>query len=961
MTATQIRQAFLDFFASKGHIIVPSAPIVIKNDPTLMFTNAGMNQFKSIFLGEEAAKFPRAVDTQRCLRVSGKHNDLEEVGIDTYHHTMFEMLGNWSFGDYFKKEAIAWSWELLTEVYKLPKDRLYVTYFEGDAKEGLEKDTETYNLWKQYVDEARILPGNKKDNFWEMGETGPCGPCSEIHFDSRPDNERAEISGAVLVNADHDQVIEIWNNVFMQFNRLKDSSLQPLPAQHVDTGMGFERLVRVLQGKTSNYDTDVFQPLIQFIAEKSGKIYKSSAKPGEEGWNDAVAMRVMADHIRAISFAIADGQLPSNNKAGYVIRRILRRAVRYSYQYLGFKEPFLNQLVPLLADQFKGVFDELYSQKNFVQKVVLEEENSFLRTLGRGLITLNDIITELAKLHDYVLGAYNLDAYKVTDEFFDKERIYPNKENLVLNELVFVSAINALDLDEKAMLNFNRNNIVAVLNGKNSDEAFTSIFKFFKTIPGKIAFELYDTSGFPIDLTELIAKEKGVWVDLIGFEKALHEQKSRSRAATAIDTGDWVIVKEDDTVEFTGYDETESIAHVVKYRKVTAKGKEQYQIVLDKTPFYAESGGQVGDKGELVFPDGEIIEVTDTKKENGLIIHYVDKIPDDVEDALTAIVEPVQRHSTESNHSATHLLHAAMKQVLGTHVNQKGSLVNAEYLRFDFSHFAKVTDEEIAQIEAIVNEKVRENIPLKEERGVAYQTAITSGVTALFGEKYGDYVRVITFDDQFSKELCGGTHIKATGQIGFFKIVAESAVAAGVRRIEAITGIAAENYINEQSKLVQQLKELLKNPKDLSKSVESLLDENNRLKKEIEKSILEKSSGLKNELAEKAELINGINFIAQKVQLPNADAIKNLAYQVKDIVSDLFLVLAADIDGKPSLTVMIAENIVKDKNLNAGTIVRELAKEIKGGGGGQPFFATAGGSDVSGLEKALEKAKTFLG
>ncbi|WP_259069713.1 alanine--tRNA ligase [Mucilaginibacter sp. X4EP1] len=960
MTATQIRQAFLDFFASKGHVIVPSAPIVIKNDPTLMFTNAGMNQFKSIFLGEEAAKSPRAVDTQRCLRVSGKHNDLEEVGIDTYHHTMFEMLGNWSFGDYFKKEAIAWSWELLTEVYKLPKDRLYVTYFEGDDKEKLEKDTEALNLWKTFVDEANILPGNKKDNFWEMGETGPCGPCSEIHYDSRPDSERALVSGATLVNADHDQVIEIWNLVFMQFNRLKDTSLQPLPAKHVDTGMGFERLVRVLQGKTSNYDTDVFQPLIQFIAEKSGKTYKSSAKPGEEGWNDAVAMRVMADHIRAISFAIADGQLPSNNKAGYVIRRILRRAVRYSYQYLGFKEPFLNQLVPLLADQFEGVFDELYTQKDFVQKVVLEEENSFLRTLGRGLITLNDIITDLAKLHDYVLGAYNLDAYKVTDEFFDKERIYPNKENLVLNELAFVSAINALDLDEKGMLNFNRNDVVAVLNGKNSDEAFNSIFKFFKTIPGKIAFELYDTSGFPIDLTELIAKEKGLLVDLDGFEKALQEQKSRSRAATAIDTGDWVIVKDDDTVEFTGYDETESIAHVVKYRKVTAKGKEQYQIVLDKTPFYAESGGQVGDKGELVFSSGEVIEVTDTKKENGLIIHYVDKIPDDVEDALTAIVEPVQRHSTESNHSATHLLHAAMKQVLGTHVNQKGSLVNADYLRFDFSHFAKVTDEEIAQIEAIVNEKVRENIPLKEERGVAYQTAITSGVTALFGEKYGDYVRVITFDDQFSKELCGGTHIKATGQIGFFKIVAESAVAAGVRRIEAITGIAAETYINEQSKLVQQLKELLKNPKDLSKSVESLLDENNRLKKEIEKSILEKSSGLKNELAEKAELINGINFIAQKVQLPNADAIKNLAYQVKDIVSDLFLVLAAEIDGKPSLTVMIAENIVKEKNLNAGTIVRELAKEIKGGGGGQPFFATAGGSDISGLEKALEKAKTFV-
>eukprot|EP01037_Dinobryon_pediforme_P000888 gene888-895_t len=848
-----------------------------------------MNQFKSLFLGEETAKFSRVADTQRCLRVSGKHNDLEEVGIDTYHHTMFEMLGNWSFGDYFKKEAIAWSWELLTEVYKIDKERLYVTVFEGDEKEGLPKDQEAYDYWRQYISEERILMGNKKDNFWEMGETGPCGPCSEIHYDSRPDADRLKVDGKTLVNADDPLVIEIWNNVFMQFNRLKDGSLQPLPAKHVDTGMGFERLVRVLQGKTSNYDTDVFQPLIQFISEKSGKPYISDATPGQEGWNDAVAMRVMADHIRAISFAIADGQLPSNNKAGYVIRRILRRAVRYSYQYLGFKEPFLNQLVPLLADQFKGVFDELHNQRDFVQKVVLEEETSFLRTLDKGLDLIN--------------------------QQFD-----------------------ALDV---------------VKNDPSVPESQKKVF-------GSVAFTLSDTHGFPIDLTELIAREKGWSVDIDGFNKALEEQKNRSRAATAIDTGDWIVIKDDDIVEFTGYDETETIAHVVKYRKVTAKGKEQFQIVLDKTPFYAESGGQVGDKGELVFPDGEVIEVTDTKKENGLIIHYVDKIPEDLEDALTAIVDPAQRHSTESNHSATHLLHAAMKQVLGTHVNQKGSLVNAEYLRFDFSHFAKVTDEELAQIEAIVNQKVRENVPLKEERMVAYQEAISSGVTALFGEKYGEYVRVITFDDEFSKELCGGTHVKATGQIGFFKIIAESAVAAGVRRIEAITGVGAEHYITEQSRLVNQLKELLKNPKDLSKSVESLLDENNRLKKEIEKSILEKSSGLKNELAQKAEHINGINFIAQKVQLPNADAIKNLAYQLKDIVTDLFLVLAADIDGKPSLTVMIAENIVKDKGLHAGNIVKELAKEVKGGGGGQPFFATAGGSDVSGLDNALTKARTFI-
>jgi alanyl-tRNA synthetase len=928
MTAKEIRQAFLDFFASKGHTIVPSAPIVVKNDPTLMFTNAGMNQFKAIFLGEAPAKYPRVADTQRCLRVSGKHNDLEEVGIDTYHHTMFEMLGNWSFGDYFKKEAIAWSWELLTDVYKLDKDRLYVTYFEGDEKEGLGKDQEAYDLWKQYVAEDHILPGNKKDNFWEMGETGPCGPCSEIHFDGRSDAERLNINGATLVNGDSDQVIEIWNNVFMQFNRLKDGSLQPLPAKHVDTGLGFERLVRVIQGKTSNYDTDIFQPLIQFIAEKSGKTYQPQPHPalsipiaiGREGFDGDVpkvlsfgedlgeatdiAMRVLADHIRAISFAIADGQLPSNNKAGYVIRRILRRAVRYQYQYLGFKEPFLNQLVPILAEQFKGVFDELRDQKDFVQRVILEEETSFLRTLENGINRFNNYIKDQHDLRE------TLSEEELNKSFDDVTEYYDERQN--------------------------------------------------KIIAGIFAFELSDTYGFPLDLTVLMGKEIGWNVDETGFNAALQAQKTRSRAATAIDTGDWVIIQEEDNVEFTGYDETETIAHVVKYRKVTGKGKEQYQIVLDKTPFYAESGGQVGDTGQLVFPDGEIINVTDTKKENGLIIHYVDELPDDVGNALTAIVDQERRNSIMGNHSATHLLHAAMKQVLGTHVNQKGSLVNADYLRFDFSHFAKVTDEELARIEAIVNEKVRENIFLKEERNVPYQQAISSGVTALFGEKYGDYVRVITFDDEFSKELCGGTHVGATGQIGYFKIIAESAVAAGVRRIEAITGVASEKYILEQNHLIHQLKELLKNPKDLAKSVESLLAENNQLKKEIEKSVLEKSAGLKNELAAKAAHINGISFIAQMVELPTTDAIKNLAYQVKDLVDNLFLVLTAEIDGKPNITVMIAENLVKEKGLNAGSIVRELAKEIQGGGGGQPFFATAGGKDSSGLARVLEKAKTFI-
>ncbi|MHB8208334.1 alanine--tRNA ligase [Mucilaginibacter sp.] len=918
MTATQIRQAFLDFFAAKGHTIVPSAPIVVKDDPTLMFTNAGMNQFKAIFLGEEPAKFPRVADTQRCLRVSGKHNDLEEVGIDTYHHTMFEMLGNWSFGDYFKKEAIDWSWELLTKVYKLDKDRLYVTYFEGDEKEGLAKDTETYDLWKQYVDEAHILPGNKKDNFWEMGETGPCGPCSEIHFDSRPDNERKEVSGAVLVNADHDQVIEIWNNVFMQFNRLKDGSLQPLPAQHVDTGMGFERLVRVLQGKTSNYDTDVFQPMIQFIAEKSGKKYNSNAKLGDNDWSEAVAMRVMADHIRAISFAIADGQLPSNNKAGYVIRRILRRAVRYQYQYLGFKEPFLNTLVPLLAEQFKGVFDELYSQKDFVQKVILEEETSFLRTLGNGIARFN----------------------KHTNDI----NIFSHSENL-----------QNIGLGDMSPLK--------------------------KEIPGYFAFELSDTYGFPLDLTELMAREKGFTVDIDGFEEALQAQKSRSRLATTVNAGDWVVLRPGDSTHFIGYDEYQTLdTEILKYRKVVAQGKELYHIVLSKTPFYAESGGQVGDTGSITSEwyderTGPVsFDVIDTKKENGLTIHIAELMP--IYSPEGEVLPPSQnrlpggnymafinmgkRMMTNANHSATHLMHAALKQIVGEHVNQKGSLVNPDALRFDFSHFSKVSEDDLVAVERVVNMKIMENIPLKEQRNVRYQDAIASGVTALFGEKYGDHVRVITFDDNFSKELCGGTHVKATGEIGFFKIISESAVAAGVRRIEAITCFNSLNYIQEQSKMVQDVKDLLKNPNDITKSIADLLEENNRLKKAQEKAVLQKASGLKQGLADKAQTINGINFIAERVELPNADAVKNLAYQIKDIVSDLFLVLAADIDGKPNLTVMLSENLVKEKGLNAGNIVRELAKEIQGGGGGQPFFATAGGKDVSGIDRALEKAKSFI-
>ncbi|KIA91465.1 alanyl-tRNA synthetase [Pedobacter kyungheensis] len=869
MTAKEIRQAFLSFFESKQHHVVPSAPIVVKNDPTLMFTNAGMNQFKDLFLGEAAIKYSRVADTQRCLRVSGKHNDLEEVGIDTYHHTMFEMLGNWSFGDYFKKEAIAWSWELLTEVYKIPKEKLYVTYFEGDEKEGLAKDQEAFDLWKQYVDESHILPGNKKDNFWEMGDTGPCGPCSEIHVDCRTDEEKALVDGASLVNADHPQVIEIWNNVFMQFNRLKDGSLQSLPAKHVDTGMGFERLVRVLQDKTSNYDTDVFQPLIQFIADKAGIKYGADEKTD-------IAMRVMADHIRAISFVIADGQLPSNNKAGYVIRRILRRAVRYAYTFLNFKEPFLNQLVPLLADQFKGVFDELVSQQDFVQKVVLEEEVSFLRTLSTGI------------------------------QRFEKYQAV--------------------------------NNIVE----------------------GTFAFELSDTFGFPIDLTELMAREKGWTVDLVAYEQALKKQKDDSRAATAIDTSDWVIVNADDQSEFVGYDDLEIETEILKYRKVKAKGKEQYQIVLRQTPFYAESGGQVGDTGRLEDHSRQFwIDITDTKKENGLTVHFADILPDNLEGKFWAVVDEDKRILTEDNHSATHLLHAALKQVLGQHVNQKGSLVNADYLRFDFSHFAKVTDEELAQIEVIVNQKIRQNIKLKEQRNVPYQDAIESGVTALFGEKYGDFVRMITFDDHFSKELCGGTHVKATGQIGSFKIVSESAVAAGVRRIEAITADKAEQFFLDQRKELGQLKTLLNGSKDLPAAVQALLDENAKLKKEIEKSTLERVNTLKHEIVHHVRGIHGINLIAKHIDIQSAEAVKNLAFSLKDMVDNLFLVFTTEIDGKPGITVMLSDHLVK-KGLNASNIVRELGKEIQGGGGGQPFYATAGGKNPAGLKAVLEKAESFI-
>ncbi|TDS16221.1 alanine--tRNA ligase [Sphingobacterium paludis] len=869
MTSKEIREAYLSFFKSKSHQIVPSAPVVVKNDPTLMFTNAGMNQFKEYFLGEAQPKYTRVADTQRCLRVSGKHNDLEEVGIDTYHHTLFEMLGNWSFGDYFKKEAINWAWELLTSVYQLDKDRLYVTIFEGDEREGLGRDNEAFDFWKALIPEDRILLGNKKDNFWEMGETGPCGPCSEIHFDMRNDAERQQERGQDLVNADHPQVIEIWNLVFMQFNRLKNGTLEPLPAKHIDTGMGFERLVRAIQGKTSNYDTDVFQPIIQYIAERSAIAYGADEKSD-------IAMRVLSDHIRAVCFAIADGQLPSNNKAGYVIRRILRRAVRYAYTFLGFKAPFLNELVPLLAKQFEGVFDELIQQQGFVQKVVLEEEVSFLRTLTTGI----------QRFENYA-----------------------------------------------------------------ADHA---------AVDGDFAFELFDTFGFPIDLTDLLAREKGLHVDMEGFQRALQQQKERSRAATAIDTGDWVVLQEDEESVFVGYDTLEATTQVLKYRKVTAKGKDQYQIVLSVTPFYPEGGGQVGDVGILLAESNEKVVIHDTKKENGLIVHLVNELPAVLEGNFKAIVNKSKRVDTENNHSATHLLHAALKEVLGDHVNQKGSLVNADLLRFDVSHFAKITPEEVKQVEDIVNAKIRQNIPLKEERMVPFQEALDAGVTALFGEKYGDYVRVITFEDSFSKELCGGTHVPATGQIGFFKITSESAVAAGVRRIEAITGTHAYAVIREQFELVSKMRELLNNPKDFVSAMAKVIEENSGLKKEIENTIRERSLALKNELESKFETIGTVNFLAVQVDLPNADAVKTLAYALKGQMENLFLVLGADFDGKPNLTVAISDELAKERGWNAGNIVKDLAKDIQGGGGGQPFFATAGGKLSSGLSTAIARAKDFV-
>ncbi len=899
MTSAEIRQQFLDFFKSKDHSILPSAPIVIKNDPTLLFTNAGMNQFKDYFLGNKQAPYMRVVDTQKCLRVSGKHNDLEEVGVDTYHHTMFEMLGNWSFGDparqaggYFKKEAIAFSWELLTDVYKLDKDKLYVTIFEGDDKEGLPRDEEAFSEWKKYIAEDRILPGNKKDNFWEMGDTGPCGPCTEIHVDCRTPEERKTVDGKTLVNNDHPQVIEIWNNVFIQFNRKKDGSLEELPAKHVDTGMGFERLVRVIQNKTSNYDTDVFTGTIEAIEKITGKKYdpnvtqsskQSSPSPSPlgGGWEGAVAFRVIADHIRAISFTIADGQLPSNTGAGYVIRRILRRAVRYYYSYLDYKQPLLHQLLPVIAKQFSTVFPELIQQLDFVSKVVKEEEDAFLRTVDNGLSMLD---------------------------------------------------------------------------------------RASKNITGEEAFKLYDTFGFPLDLTKLVAAEKGLTVDEKGFETEMQKQKDRSRSAAVLDTEDWIIVNDTPASRFVGYDSTETKSKIVKYRKVTGKGKELYQIVLDNTPFYAESGGQIGDSGSLSFGEGTglpagrqgVVTITDTKKENDLIIHFAESIPIDMSGEVIAKIDAVRRKDITLHHSVTHLMHAALRNVLGKHVAQKGSLVNEEHLRFDFSHFAKVTDEEIALVEKLVNEKIRENIPVV-IKSMNKDEAVALGAMALFGEKYGDVVRVVIMDPGYSIELCGGTHVGNTGELGLFKIKNEGAVAAGVRRIEAVCGKATEELVNNIFGEISVISGLLKHPKDIGKSIENLQSENASLKKHIEVLEARQLVIIRNELLQKDEIINNVTFVGDIIEVSSADALKKLCFDLKNKLHDYVAVLCANIDGKPFVAIGISDTVVAAKNLDAGKIIKEhVAPLIKGGGGGQKNLATAGGQDISNLQEVIEKVKSLL-
>ncbi len=879
MTAAEIRQHFLDFFKSKLHEIVPSAPIVVKNDPTLLFTNAGMNQFKDYFLGNKKAPFSRVADTQKCLRVSGKHNDLEEVGVDTYHHTMFEMLGNWSFGDpenpsagYFKAEAISWSWELLTEVYKIDKSRLYVTVFEGDASENIPASSIALEEWKKLVAEDRIVYGNKKDNFWEMGDTGPCGPCTEIHVDCRSEEDRAKIPGRTLVNKDHPQVIEIWNNVFIQYNRKKDGSLEPLPARHVDTGMGFERLVRVLQNKQSNYDTDVFSGTIQTIEKITGKQYAATDdKP-------SISFRVLSDHIRAISFTIADGQLPSNTGAGYVIRRILRRAVRYYYSYLDYKTPLLHQLVPVLSKQFETVFPELISQQDFVAKVIREEEEAFLRTLDKGLKKIDGIIH----------------ASQTAGQ-----------------------------------------------------------------VSGKDAFELLDTYGFPIDLTRLIAQENNLGVDETGFDNEMKLQKDRSRAATALDTEDWQVLSDEKSTGFAGYESMELQTRILRYRKVKGKGKELYQIVLKQTPFYAESGGQVGDTGILTLNNGQIT-ITDTKKENDLIIHIADRLIDEMQGDITAAIHKDRRKSISVHHSVTHLMHAALRQVLGKHVAQKGSMVNEEQLRFDFSHFAKMTDEEIDAVQQIVNEKIRENIPVV-IKSMSKDEAIAMGAMALFGEKYADEVRVVIMDPNYSIELCGGSHVGSTGEIGSFVITHESAVAAGVRRIEALSGKAAENHAHQQSKQLQQIREQLKHTKDIQKTIEQLLTDNASLQKKLENMEARQLVGIRNELLQKDQVINNISFIGDIVEVSSPDALKKLCLDLKHHLRDHVVVLCSNIGGKAYVALGISEELVNSKGMDANKIIKEtIGPLILGSGGGQKTLATAGGQQVGHFDQVLLTVSKML-
>ena len=874
MTSAEIRSQFLEFFKEKGHHVVPSAPIVLKDDPTLLFTNAGMNQFKDLFLGNKSPQFKRVADTQKCLRVSGKHNDLEEVGVDTYHHTMFEMLGNWSFGDYFKKEAITWSWELLTDVYGIEKDRLYATVFEGDEKENLPASTVALGIWKNLLPEDHIVFGNKKDNFWEMGDTGPCGPCSEIHVDCRPDEERKKIPGHLLVNKDHPQVIEIWNNVFIQYNRMKDGSLQPLAATHVDTGMGLERLVRVLQGKTSNYDTDIFLGSIKATEEISGKKYTAGDSKQD------IAFRVLADHIRAIAFTIADGQLPSNTGAGYVIRRILRRAVRYYYSYLDVKEPLLHKLLPGLAEQFKDVFAELHAQLAFVAKVVKEEEETFLRTLGKGLKKIDELL----------------------------------------------------------------------LASKNSGR-----------INGAAAFELYDTYGFPIDLTRLIAHEHQIEVDEDGFEQEMQIQKNRSRAATIADVEDWINVNhaEEDIKKFVGYDQLTIDTTIVKYRKVTTKGKSNYQVVLKQTPFYAESGGQVGDTGTIHL-NGNPIAVLNTKKENDLIVHTVETLPEQLTGTVTAIVDAKRRKEIANHHSLTHLLHASLRQVLGVHVAQKGSLVNDQGMRFDFSHFAKMSDDEIASVTTIVNQKIRENIPVVIKE-MPKEEAMALGAMALFGEKYGNYVRVVIIDPTYSVELCGGTHVTSTGELGFCMITSESGVAAGVRRIEAVVGDAAEKLIKDEKSVLMQITSLLKNPRDIIKAIENQQDELQLVKKQLESTENKLALFLKEGLIASAISLGKIQYIGSVIEVTQSDMLKKLCNELRNQTQNTVVVLAAVVNSKPFVAIGIADQLIKDNNLDATLLIKStVAGLIKGGGGGQKTLATAGGQDASNLMQVIEQIKLSL-